>query len=621
MPRRDVILERALVAIAASVAILFAAKMLAAYYAFPDLLWRGFYHDRNSHLSFGLDLALAVKTADPIWFFTELEKTKVWGPLHGLVLAVVLLIGGIDYRLAIVPSLIGWVLTIVFGAMSARRLFADRIQGTFAAAVAITLTIGSPAFRLLASDVMLEGLGAGLSAIVLWAYLAAHSDKENALRWRVLALALTLLFFHKANYWGLVAVSLAVAFLSEEPRRWLHWARQAAGKVDVSALARGGVRDPLLIAFAVIVALVAYLYWRGPTAIVLFGRNVSLYPPGNLTTAAYAVLFLRLFLAWRAHRASISTTPGPEGRALLFLHVVPVAVSFLLPKRLSAFLWFVGPSNNDWQHGYDPLGGISLYWSSFADGFHVSPWVAVLSLVLTAVAVTRMRHYPPGGRAVFVLVLVSLVGVVVHPHHQGRFLASWLFSVWIAAGAGAAVLLDWLLPKQSPGMRTAVAAAAVALLIVPNAWQKPSPLSYGYAIHPTSGPSDVDLVRPYLPALANARAVGFATTFGMSRLFHWVIRQNCRRRILVEDPWIHRVASRDEARNLMADRIARSNAELFVVIDAPNGRYALPIIGWTYDHMVGIVEAMNSQTRFVRVATYSIPAHGAHATIWKRRQQ
>ena len=57
----------------------------------PDQLWQGYYHDRNGHYLFGQDLALAIRTGDPQWFFSALEKAKVWPPLHGLVLAAVLL--------------------------------------------------------------------------------------------------------------------------------------------------------------------------------------------------------------------------------------------------------------------------------------------------------------------------------------------------------------------------------------------------------------------------------------------------------------------------------------------------------------------------------------------------
>ena len=73
--------------------------------AHPDLLWHGYYHDRNGHYGFGQDLALAVRSGDPVWFFAEILKAQIWPPFHGLVLAAVLLIGGIDHRLGIVPVL------------------------------------------------------------------------------------------------------------------------------------------------------------------------------------------------------------------------------------------------------------------------------------------------------------------------------------------------------------------------------------------------------------------------------------------------------------------------------------------------------------------------------------
>src|ERR1700731_4478276 len=88
----------AMLAVAAASAV----AMFVHANADPDALWQGYHHDRNGHYAFGQDLALAVRTGDPVWFFTELDKAKVWPPLHGLVLAAVLLAGGIDHRLGIV---------------------------------------------------------------------------------------------------------------------------------------------------------------------------------------------------------------------------------------------------------------------------------------------------------------------------------------------------------------------------------------------------------------------------------------------------------------------------------------------------------------------------------------
>src|SRR5262245_66680932 len=90
-----------------------AVGMWTASVARNDALWHGFYHDRNGHFSFALNLAIAIRSLDPVAFFSDLEKAKVWPPVHGLVLSVVLLLGDLDHRLGIVPSLAGWTLTVV----------------------------------------------------------------------------------------------------------------------------------------------------------------------------------------------------------------------------------------------------------------------------------------------------------------------------------------------------------------------------------------------------------------------------------------------------------------------------------------------------------------------------
>src|SRR5207344_1059494 len=94
-------------------------------------------------------------------------------------------------------------------------LIAYRMSGAAAAAICCVFTAGSRAFRLLCSDVMLEGLGAGLSAAGIYCFLRAMEQPSRVDRWRVLALALTFLFFEKYNYWALLVASLVAAALFE----------------------------------------------------------------------------------------------------------------------------------------------------------------------------------------------------------------------------------------------------------------------------------------------------------------------------------------------------------------------------------------------------------------------
>jgi len=42
-------------------------------------------------------------------------------------------------------------------------------------------------------------------------------------------------------------------------------------------------------------------------------------------------------------------------------------------------------------------------------------------------------------------------------------------------------------------------------------------------------------------------------------------------------------------------------------------------MGWTYEVMAGVVDAMHEQRRFERTASYVIEQHGASVSIWRRR--
>jgi hypothetical protein len=610
--------DATLLALVAIIAVVIAGAMFAGYYANPDLLWRGLEHDRNGHFSFGLDLALAVRSFDPIWFFSNLETAKVWPPLHGLVLSLVLLIGGIDYRLAIVPSLIGWMMTIILTWLIGRRLFVGKLPGIAAAGIAVSLAIASPAFRLLGSDVMLEGLGSGLTALALWSYMRALAMPGEASRWWVLALTLTALFFQKGNYWGLTVASLLIAHVSTDWRPWWVRLRAAMSSVIWRRAAAEAVRDPLIIAFVVVVSVVVYVYWRGPTAIELFGRRVSLYPPENLVTVAYAILFLRAALAWRARRVDLHRAMGNGGRVLFYGHALPVTVSFLLPHRLSSFLWFVGPFNSGSAAGptLHPWDGVILYWQALAEGYHVAPWMAALTLVLSMVALIGLRQITAGGRAAVILALVAGLAVLIHPQHQSRFLASWIFAIWLSAGAGGALVLSALTANFSGRVRATVTAAMILVFAAVNALHAPPATAYAHAIRRVTGPSDLELAAAYLPFVAGERSVGFAGTFETSKFFVWTTAYQCRCHVIDDHPWYFAGQSRQEVRRIALDWMTSTGAALMVVIDAPESSEQSSAI---YDQMRGVLDATLDQDRFALIATETVPDLDAQVTIWRRK--
>ncbi|MEZ5786313.1 MAG: glycosyltransferase family 39 protein [Xanthobacteraceae bacterium] len=603
---------------AAAIAILFAASMFADHAANPEQLWQDVHHDRNGHLSFGLDLALALKAFDPIGFLQHLARSRVWPPVHGLVLAAVLSLGGIDMRLAIVPSLIGWCGTIVLTFLIAQRLFADRLSGVTAGALAVTFALASPAFRLITADVMLEGLGAALTASCLYIYLRARAEPDQPRWWSLLGLALTLLFFEKYNYWALTATSLAFAMLSEDGRGWWTWGRARWRALNPGALVRGALLDPFVIVAIALLLIIIGLYLSGPTAIDVFGQRVSLYPPENLVTIAWAVLFLRLALLWRAHRATFDDGLGPIGSRLFYWHAVPVLVSFLLPKRLSVFLWYVGPTHHGSGTHYRPLQAAVSQWQAFAEGFHVAPWVAILVLVLAVAAVLALPRMAAGGRAVAILAALSAIVVVLHPQQQWRFQTTWLFALWALAGAGGALTLTAATARLPSLARIGIAAFAVAAIATAESRHAWRDKAYAVAIHPQTGPSDYELAKAYLRQVAGMQKVGFIATFPTTAFFSWTVREHCRCRTKVEQPFLQPHQTRAEYRSLAADWLAQTKSERIVVVDAP-GLYAIPAIGMTYDRLSGLVEAIEQSPRFERIATVPVPAFAATVSVWQRR--
>ncbi len=199
---------------------------------------------------------------------------------------------------------------------------------------------------------MLECLGAGLSAAALWAYGRAMEPADNAaqaVRWRLLAIILTVLFFEKGNYWGLVVTAIGVTHLLNDPAGNRRRLIAAAHDIVRRARAPGAVcallLDRFIIAAALVFCLVLYLYHRGPTSIVLCGHAERLYPPENLATVTYAILYARFVLSWRNGHRVWDAALGDAGRTLFYWHSAPILISFLLSKRLSAFVWFVGPAN------------------------------------------------------------------------------------------------------------------------------------------------------------------------------------------------------------------------------------------------------------------------------------
>ena len=512
---------------------------------------------------------------DPAGWLADATADPVWPPLHAAVLGVVLGLGGPDHRLAILPSLAGWGATILMA-----WLIADRAAGWFAGAVAAALALASPAFRLLGSDVMLEGLGSALGAMTLYAFMRCDGSAAGQ-RWvRPLAILLTLLFLEKFNYWLLILAALALA---AAPGR--------AGPVLAAAaplLRRLLVSAPGLLGVTALIGAAA-LAVSGPVPVTALGRGFLVYPDLVLT-AGYGALLLQACRIWRRERWALS----PAALELARWHALPVLLWLLVPHALVRFLWFIGPTHRGASAGYDPWQALQSQWAGFAEGFH-SPALALPVLGLAVLGGARLAR-APGARCVPIFAALAAAVLVLHPQQQWRFQATALFAVWVCAGVGAGLLAG----GRARMLRPLLAASLVLL-----AWQPPAPLADRVAIRTPEAPSDLALAAAYLPLLDGARGVGAAATFGRSDLFAWTLREACRCRVPVDQPSIPAGASRDEAAASTASWLDRAPASHVLLVDAPPRR----------DDLAGVIDALRRQDRLTPGP--AVPAGDAVLQAWR----
>jgi hypothetical protein len=419
-------------------ALVLAGCLYARFLGVDRALWYNPYHDRSAHYLYSLKLATDLENGRLLQLLHDLNEARIWPPLHGMAAATVLRIAGRDYRLAVLPSLAGWVATVLLGFLVARR--AAPRGGALAGLIAAGFIAASPAHRAYATDIMLESLGAALTLLVLYCYLlTAQSNACEIGKARCLALSLLLLFLEKYNYWLLVVLALLAAEGSSRGR--LYW---QAGQALLRCIARRWIatqlRHPLNVFAALLLLASAYVYQHGEQPFQLLGHSISLYPPHNLIHLAYVAMFIRLAQWWWKQGRHWTRQLDPRLRQIALWLVCPIAVWFLLPKHPSYFVWYLSFADRAPHQQMDILGGFRDYATWAVQDYHGTSASVLMAAGLCLCGLLAWRRLRPGGIAVLALVLVASVLTPLHPNHKGRMLHSWMPAVWVTAGLGAAAL-------------------------------------------------------------------------------------------------------------------------------------------------------------------------------------
>ena len=405
-------------------------------------LWYSPYHDRNGHYFRCQSFGMALRRGDVPGFIKAIHFATVWPPLHPLVTGLILAVGGLDYRLAVLTSLGAWVAGCWFTFALASRLV-PRYRA-FAGGIALVFVLASPAHRAFACDIMIESLGAALTMAVLYFYVAVCQE-PTVWRGRCFALLFLALFLTKYNYWMLVAAGLFLGTLPEigrtlrdvgpgwwSPSTWLGWLAAQ-------------LRHPLTYLILPALALAFHVQFVGPISFTLAGREQimdNLAVPGQL---CFVLLLVRIFpWWWRRGRLAVGGLPI-LARQLVHWFVYPVILWFLWPRRLSSFLWYVTHTDHGRNAPASPwLGNFGYYWQCLQSDYHANFTSLVLAILLIALALLGWRRWLKEFRVLFLFLVVAALLTNYHSANRSRFLLSWLPAGWAVAGVGAALIPEWI---------------------------------------------------------------------------------------------------------------------------------------------------------------------------------
>jgi hypothetical protein len=498
------------------------AAAIAGYQRFLDnapFLWGSTIHDRHAHYHSGISLATDIRNADLIQFIRDVDlASRVWQPMHAVAVAMTLLVFGSDYRIAVLPNLLAWFGSIVLAFMLARRIV-PRL-GTAAGIIAALLVMASPAHRAFATDLMIESLGAFFTLLVLYAYVVVNQNPTTA-NGRWFAVALTLLFVTKYNYWVLALGGLLVTEFATRPRLYTHLTLTTVRDWPWAAWLGRQLRSPITYAMALPLVILAAFRISGAESLTLVGYTINVRNPHNLITVAYWAFVVHLVLWWRVEGREFRDRFALPVRSLAYWHAWPVAIWFLWPKRLAYWIWYMDPASNSGEAPqFNLLGGYSFYWHSLIGDYHVSLTLLISVIVLLVVAGLLRHRLRSGASVVLLFVLISAMATIHHPNRKSRYAHTWTPAAWVMAGAGLALLVDRLTRERAIAKHAIALAACggAALVCLPAGFQP------GHA--PEGGPNlaratPLRLVNQYAPHIRDTHRAAVLSNLPMKFLPQW----------------------------------------------------------------------------------------------------
>jgi hypothetical protein len=575
-------------------------------------LWWWIVHDRHTHYTFGLNLAMDVRSGEFVRLFHDFDRMRVWGPLHPVLVALIQIVAGPDHRLAVLPSLAGWVLTMWCAFLIPRRLLTT--GGNAAGLLAAAFVAVSPAHRAFATDVMYESLGAGLSLAVMYLYLVMLQDqtRRSAI---ALGLTLTALFLHKYNYWLLVCFGLIAGEFLRQPQAWLQYGLSLCRRERLPNWVLQELKQPLNYLALALAGAAFYVGITGGGTVTLGRFTLSFQEPHNLVHMAYLAFFVR-FAWWWYRTGRICSLELPMTlRQVLLWHGGAVALWFLLPKRLSYFIWFLSPANTD-QHretvGF--MHGLPTYLQGLQDDYLTLSWGIYLFVGMLLLALVAWPKLKTGSAALFCFFVIATYLTCQHPMLKNRFMHSWIAMGWVLGACGLAVSVQELTAFAAERWRHWAVAQACVLLIAfltPALFDAAHAQEGGLKAHE---PSPLVISDAYLPALEDARNPTIVSNVSARFLWTWTFIECHRHQNMSAEIKNFRAFNGDPEPARRWLKSTRSDA--LVLIDIHPGS----TFDWVTDEYVPLAafqQALGEQRAWLQAKRWDLE-EGVTITLWQK---
>ena len=555
-----------------------------------------------------------MKTGDIARLWHDFDRMRVWGPFHAVAVGAVQLVAGPDHRLAVLPSLVGWIMTICFAFLIPRRILPS--GGNAAGLIAAFFVALSPAHRAFATDCMYESLGAGFSLAAIYFYLAMVQDRSP--RFGIaLGLSLTAMFLHKYNYWLLVLFGMIAGEFARQPRAWCQYAWSLCQRDRLPRWMLGELKQPLNYLALALGGAAVYVAVTGGGVIALAGRHLSFQEPHNLVHLAYVALFIRGLLWWRKVGSAWSRTLEPSLRNVLLWHGGAIALWFLLPKRLSYFLWYLSPANTDQHRESVPfMHGLPYYLQGLADDYLTLSWGLYLFAGMLLLGVLCWRAYKPGSAILFFFFLIAMYLTCQHPMLKNRFMHSWIAVGWIIGAAGLVCAVQAIARAISARWQPWSAAAVCALVVGLHCstFLEPGHAQEGGIKRDYASP----LVIPdaYLSHLADAKEPTLFCNVSIRFMLSWTFIERHHHQRFNADIKNYRANFENNPEQIQR-WLKATRSDTLVVIDVHPGTEFY----WKTDEFVDLTalkQVLAQSPAFTRTQQWELP-EGITITLWKKK--